>query len=508
MELLKRYGFWAGIILVFAGLIAHWIIGVWSTVPLILLILGGVLAVVGLITDWAHVRTFFGKQTTRYGMSSLAGTLIVLIILVFANLILHKFDWRVDTTAGGQYSLADQTVKVLKNLKKVVKVTVFDVEQHRDVMSDHMKEYQHYSSKFEWNYVDPDKQPQVAKQNNIKKLGTIVVESGGKTERVEDYSEQNLTNAMIKVTRNETKTVYFTTGHGEHGLDDESSSGYKKVADAIKEQNYVPKDLLLASADSIPGDASVVVVAGAQNSFFDKELNMLAQYIGKGGNVYFLLDPTPAQGFENFLKKYYFKVGDNIIVDASGLGRLFGTGPAVPLVNSYSDSPITKDFSLMTFYPLSRSVDIDIPPNAHNYTGKVIAHTGAHSWGETNLRQLNATGKVEQDPEDLSGPVPIAASMEVPKPGGSGKARLLVFGDSDFATNRYFDSQGNGNLFMNGVNWLLQDEDLISVRPKGPEDRRLQMTQSQVKLILILVIISLPIAILLIGGVVYWVRRR
>ncbi len=507
MELFKRYSFWSGLILVFVGLILYWILGVWGAAPLVPLFLGAGLVIAGAVLNWDNLQDLFSRQTTQYGMSSLAGTLIVLALLVLVNLVLSNFSYRTDTTAAGQYSLADQTVSVLKNLEQPVEVKAFLTQGNRRYVEDQLTEYAHHSSRFDWEIVDPDKRPEVAEAYNIRSLGQLVVEAGNRRETIDDYSEQNLTNAVIKVTRQETKTVYFTTGHGEHEISDDAESGLQQAVSAIENQNYVAKDLFLAGEDSIPGDASVVVIPGVQTELLEKEITMLTEYIENGGNVLFLLDPPPALGLSDFLANYYFEVGENIVVDMSGVGQLFGAGPTVPLVNNYGGHPITENFGVMTFFPLVRSVDVNLPSGATGYNGTVIARTNQRSWGETNIQRIRTESRANQDDEDLPGPVPIAAAMEVPSGGSPGNSRLVVFGDSDFATNRYFNSQGNGDLFMNSINWLLQDEDLISVRPKSPEDRRVNMSQSQVASVRILVVILLPILLLGAGGVVYWKRR-
>ncbi len=508
MELFRRYGFWAGIALVFIGLIIYWVASVWNALSLVPLILGAVLAVAGVIINRSTITHMLGRRTTQYGLSSIAGILIVMVILVLVNVILNNFNYRKDTTAGGQYSLADQTVKVLKNLDEEVNVTVFNTEGRRRGTEDRLGEYQHYSGKFNWEFVDPDKNPEIAKRYNVRSMGTIVVETENRSERIEEFTEQNLTNAIIKVTRDTTKRVYFITGHDEHQIDDSGESGYKNAADAIKGQNYEVEKLFLAGQDSIPADASVVVMAGPRTQVLNAELNILAEYIGEGGNVFFLLDPEPGQGLEDFLSKYYFDVGNNIVVDMSGMGRIFGTGPSVPLVQNYGDHTITEGFGVMTYFPLTRSVQTNVPQGERGYSGSVLARTSNSSWGETNLERVRSSQQADRDEDDVQGPVPIAAAMEVPQAAGSGSGRLVVFGDSDFATNRHFNNQGNGDLFMNSLNWLLQDEDLISVRPNQPEDRRVQMSQSQVKGVLILVVILLPVLLLVSGGVVYWVRQR
>lgn len=508
MDVLKRYGFWVGIALVLIGLVVQWILGVWGAPALIPLILGAILTVTGIAVNRTKVREIFGRQTTQYGLSSMTGVLIVIVLLVIVNLILSDINWRKDTTAAGQYSLAEQTVKVLRNLEEPVIVKAFDVETSRQFLEDRLEAYGDYSNNFEWEFIDPDKQPEIAQQYEIRSLGTIVIESGAKIERIDEYTEENLTNAIIKVTREETKQIYFTTGHGEHPLNESAETGMQNALNAIEQQNYVANEIFLAEQDSVPADASVVVIAGAETEFLEKELTLLRDFLLDGGNLMFLVDPEPKQGFTDFLQDYYFDIGDNIVVDRSGLGQLFGMGPAAPLVNTYTDHPVVDDFGVMTFFPLVRSVEVNVPDEASGYSGQVLAHTSENSWGETDIAPGQQQQEVGQDPDEMGGPVPVAAAMEAPVPGGTQNARILVFGDSDFATNRYYNAQGNGNLFMNGVNWLLQDEDLISVQPKSPEDRQIQLNQSQVRLVLILVIILLPVAILIGGGVVYWKRNK
>jgi len=507
MDLVKKYSFWSGIVLLFAGLIIYWIIGVWDVASVAPIGLGVILIASGVIFNRDAVKEIFGRRTTRYGLSSLTGTLIVLVLLVLVNVILSNFSFRKDTTAAGQYSLADQTINVLRNLEQPVEITAFEQEGSAGYLEDRLGEYAHYSSRFDWEIIDPDRRPEVAEQYGIQQFGEIVVESGARSEHIDEYSEQNLTNAVIKVTREVTKNVYFTTGHGEKPLSAQSETGLQTAVDAITNQNYVANELFLAGEDSIPGDASVVVVAGPQTEFLETEFTKISEYINNGGSVLFMLDPPPGQGLSEFLSQYYFEIGENIVVDNSGVGQLFGMGPTVPLVNNYTDHAVVADFGLMTFFPLVRSVGVDIPSDATGYTGQILAQTNQRSWGETDIQRIQTQSQAQQDENDVAGPVPVAAAMELTSPASSGQSRLVVFGDSDFATNRYFDAQGNGDLFMNALNWLLQDEDLISVRPKQPEDRRVNMTQSQVAGVRIFVVILLPILILGIGGYVYWKRR-
>ena len=192
-----------------------------------------------------------------------------------------------------------------------------------------------------------------------------------------------------------------------------------------------------------------------------------------------------------------------MVVDASGVGRLFGAGPTIPLVTNYSKHKITEKFSnVMTFFPLVRSVTPAIPA-VEGVTTEQLLTTNERSWGETNMKnpQVSFDEKV-----DLKGPVSIAV-VATKDAGDNKKSRLVVFGDSDFAVNGFFGAQRNGNLFTNTVTWLAQDENFISIKAKSPGDRPLTMTEAQGKLVSYVVLLLLPGSILA-AGVSVWVKRR
>ena len=273
---------------------------------------------------------------------------------------------------------------------------------------------------------------------------------------------------------------------------------------------------MLAEQDSIPSDCSVLVIAGPQSDFFQKELDMVDSYLEKGGKLLLMLDPGAANGFVKFLTFWGLDVGNDIVVDASGVGQLFGAGPTIPIVSQYEDHVLTKDFNVMTFYPEARSISkAEYAPKG--VTATELAKTSPRSWGETSSL---TSGKIAFDEgKDLQGPVNILAVVEKDAAKAAKKedkynlgtsttkARLIVFGDSDFASNSYFSVQGNGNMFMNSISWLAENEDLIAIRPRDPEDRRLNLTKKQSKMILYFGVILLPLVVFVIGIVVYRKRK-
>jgi ABC-type uncharacterized transport system involved in gliding motility auxiliary subunit len=457
-----------------------------------------------------------GKRSTRFGANALTMILIVLGILILINFLSTRHHRRFDTTAGNRFSLSDHTLKVLDGVDQEVTVTAF-IQGEDTALRDLLSEYAYANRRISFRFIDPDQEPNMAKVYEITRYGTIVVESGDKMERIDQRREEDLTNAILSVTREGRKVVCVLSGHGERDIDSDDPKGYSAVREALEDENYDVRRLILATEGEVPEDCTVLLLAGPEKAPLKGELEAIERYLDGGGTVMVLLEPHPASGLSDFLATYGLQVGEDLILDASGVGRLFGMGPAVPLVSQYETHAITEDFDLMTFFPTTRSVT-PAPAPPSDVTVQPLARTSPNSWGETEL----GTEKAQLDPEtDLPGPVTVAAAVEAgqaaAEPGResapadtAGKetaARLVVFGDSDFATNAYFATSGNGDLFLNAVNWLAQEEDLISVRPKDLEDRRVTLTPRQSRMTFIISVILMPLAALIAGAAV-WFRRR
>jgi len=308
---------------------------------------------------------------------------------------------------------------------------------------------------------------------------------------------------LMKIVKGEKKTIYFVQGHGEKSIDDGEKTGYSTAKAALEKENYVLKSLNLVQENKVPEDASVLVMIGPTSEPFPNELELIDGYLNKGGSVAILLDPPPqGAALSEFMKKWSIDVGNNFVVDASGVGRLFGAGPSVPLVTNYSNQKITERFKVMTFFPFVRSVTPAKTP-VSGITAEQLLASNERSWGETDLKS-NQAGFDEKN--DLQGPVSLAV-VATKDAGENKKGRLVVYGDSDFASNNAFGLQGNGNLFLNTVSWLAQDESFISIRPKNPEDRRLTMTERDGRLMSFVMLLFMPVGVL-IAGVSVWMKRR
>ena len=270
----------------------------------------------------------------------------------------------------------------------------------------------------------------------------------------------------------------------------------------MTKDGYKVSKLNLVREEKVPADASVVVIAGPTTEPFAEEMNKVDAYLNGGGSVLVMLDPPPAASLKDFTEKWSMTVGNNRVIDATGMGRLLGTGPGSPLLSSYGSHPIFDRFNLFTFFPLVRSVTPSKTP-VSGLMAESLLETSPQSWAEADL-QSNEVSFDEKT--DVKGPVSIATVVTKDAADGK-KTRLIVFGDSDFAINANFSNQGNGNLFINTVKWLARDENLISIKTKDPMDRPISMTESGGRTVGFVAVILLPVAALL-SGVTVWARRR
>ena len=510
-----------GLAIIAAAVISYSVQSIWNTYQTIAVVLGGALILVAVAVKSAEIRTSLGRRSARFGINSAVSVLFLAGILAFVNYLGAQHVKRVDTTTENLYSLSDQSVSVAQQVQQDLKVKAFYPGGEYAATKEMLDLYKGRNSKISYEFIDPDKQPQIAQQYSVTqygdfqnpmsgesfRYGTLILEMAGKTERIEKQSEpireEDVTNALMKIVKGEKKTIYFVQGHGEKSIDDGEKTGYSTAKAALEKENYVLKSLNLVQENKVPEDASALVMIGPTSEPFPNELELIDGYLNKGGSVAILLDPPPqGASLSEFMKKWSIDVGNNFVVDASGVGRLFGAGPSVPLVTNYSNQKITERFKVMTFFPFVRSVTPAKTP-VSGITAEQLLASNERSWGETDLKS-NQAGFDEKN--DLQGPVSLAV-VATKDAGENKKGRLVVYGDSDFASNNAFGLQGNGNLFLNTVSWLAQDESFISIRPKNPEDRRLTMTERDGRLMSFVMLLFMPVGVL-IAGVSVWMKRR
>jgi ABC-type uncharacterized transport system involved in gliding motility auxiliary subunit len=480
------------------------------------------------LSQWREIAKLFAHRQARYGTLAGVSIAVVVAILTAINYIGAKQNKRWDLTANKQFSLSDQTRNVLGKLDSPMQIRVFAKDADFQTYRDKLKEYEYASKKLTTEYIDPDKKPALAKQNQIQQYGTLVLDYKGRSERVTSDSEQDLTNGIIKVVSGQQKKVYFTQGHGERDTASSERDGYNGIASALGRENYTVDKVVIAQTSTVPDDAAVVIVAGPRTDFFAPEIDALKMYLAKGGKLLLEVDPpegknTPAQpNLIALAHDWGIDLGNDVVVDASGVGRLIGADFTVPVSATYPSHPITQRFTnLLTAYPLARSVSA-VSGGVGGHTAQSFVETSPRSWAETDVQGVLA-GKppeFEQGKGDKQGPVSIAAAVSAavttadaakPGPGAADQpkpeTRVAVVGDSDFGANNVLGVAGNRDLFMNIVGWLSQQENLISIRPKEADDRRITLTATQQNNITLLTLLVIP-ACIFGSGIYTWWRRR
>jgi ABC-type uncharacterized transport system involved in gliding motility auxiliary subunit len=491
-----------------------------------------------ILSQWRDVARSFSGRNARLGSLAAASVVVVLAILVAINYLAKRHNKRWDWTAAQQFSLSDQTKKVLHGLQRPMKIRVFAKPEEFNRFRERLDEYQYESKQLNVEYIDPERKPTVANQDKVTQMGTVVLEYDGRTERVTSDTEQALTNGLIKVIQGKQTKLYFIQGHGERSSDDSERTGYSSIAGLLASENFATDKLVLAQQRQIPADATVVVIAGPKEDFFPAEIEALKAYLAKGGKVLFLLDPRERADSPELtnlvalLKDWGIEVGDNVVinvpsdvqlkegeaVDVGALASLPNSDGTFVLAAKYDQHPIIQGFRILSAYRLVRSVTA-APAGSNGRTAQNLVETTETSWAETDLKRLTSSGQVAREPAkgDKGGPISIAAAVAAPlaqatppdpkAPQDAPETRIAVFGDSDFASNGLLGFQGNHNLFMNAVNWLAQQENLISIRPRDPQDRRVTLTARQQSLIRLLAIFVIP-GVILAAGVQTWWRRR
>lgn len=508
-----------GAVLVVAGGIAWSITGAMGAVPLALIWAGLLGVLLFFYVNFSAIRGFIASRSTRHGVNMAFMIVVFVAIMGIVAAMSVRYKARFDLTGTGRYSLSPQTVKILKSLDRDVEAIAFyrSDERTRQAMYDLLTEYSYHSPRFRFWFVDPDKKPMEAAKYEVTSYRTTLIRSAGNQEVVGMETEGKVTTALIRVLTDEVKTVYFLTGHGEKTIKDTERPGFSAALAAIEKENYRVQELLLVGEERVPADAAALVIAGPRKDLLPGELEKIATYIEGNGNVLFMLDPGPTPELAGFLKGYGFEIGRDIVVDKGS--RMIGANYLFPVVMDYNPKHlISRDFGLVTFFPIARSVRIAEDPAKGAYN---LAKTGASSWAMT--RGQIDEDNVEFNPEkDERGPinlvsVAVTANGKVEAqqpPNGAGTngirrwGKIAVFGDSDFASNAHFGLMGNKDFFLNTINWLTEETALISVRSKEPGPTPLALTETQGRIAFWLSVIIAPSLAVAVGVGALARRRR
>lgn len=483
------------------------------------------------------------SRQAKSGSYMVAYILVFAAILVAVNYLGVRYNKTYDATENKLYSLSDQSVKILNGLEQDLKIYYFDQAHSFERVRGSLVQYENASSRVSVSYVDPDSRPELAREMNVRTYGTIYVEYAGNREEANSTSEEDITNAIIRAKKGQEKTACFLTGHGEADPEDSDREGFAGAKDETEDANYKTQTISLLENPEVPQDCTLVVVAGPANDYLEPEIDILKKYVESGGRMVFMLDYEKSPRLVEMLGSWGIRVKDDLIIDLSGIGQLFGGGPLTPLVAQYEPHAITDVMgNAATFFPMSRTVE---PGDfVDGWTASKLFSTTAGSFATEDFEVVE--GELRRNPDkETEGPISVgvAATFEVPSEAPSGDAenedaenedaegeddededaetdaaasdddaeekqgRVVVVGTSGFAKNNFLGRGSNLDLFLNILNWLSSDEDLISIRPKDPEDTPLDLSSSDMSRLFFLTVVGFPLVIIA-AGINAWWRRR
>jgi ABC-type uncharacterized transport system involved in gliding motility auxiliary subunit len=511
---------WGGVVLVVAAVAIRLFRPEWQPWSQRLALAGLIVVILYAITQWRDIGRSFQGKGAKYGSIAIGSVLVFLAIVVGINWIANRQNKRWDLTEGSQFSMSDQTRQVLTSLKEPVKVQTFytpdvDLQSIRDVFD----EYAYLTGQFTVEYIDALKSPAIAQQEGVTSVPLAIMRYRDRTERVQRIDEQSVTNALKKLMEGQAKKIFAIQGHGERDITDSSAQHYSTLVAEVKNDNFEVLAHNLPQQMKVPDEATIVMVAGPTIDYLPQEIDLLRGYLNRGGKLWLMLDPPtkvddkPLTNLLGFAREFGIDVGTNIVLDASGLGQAFGAGPQIPLaMPAPGGHPITRNLRVVTAFPLARSITVQ--SGASGKYPQLVAQTGQNGWAEADLKTVMVDGRPEPDgPGDIPGPVGVMAAVSWTPTntsaanGTPSEARLVVVGDSDFLANRFLGVQGNLDMGLNIANWLAQQEDLISIRPRDPEDRRIELTADQQVIVFWGTIAVIPLLLAATGLRIWWKRR-
>ncbi|MGD1090798.1 MAG: GldG family protein [Bryobacteraceae bacterium] len=455
-------------------------------------------------TSWMKARQ------TKFTLYTIVYVLVVFAVVSTVNFLANRYNKSYDSTSNKQFTLSDQTIKIAKNLKQPVTIAYWDQSSKFEGARDLLDRYKNLSSNIKVEYDDTDKKRTQAIAEGVKTLGTIFVKVGNKRQEAKALTEEDITGAMVTALKGGERTACFVLGSGEHSLTDSDRMGYSGVKEDLEKNNYKTETVKLLEKPEIPKDCTVLVVGGPKHDYIQPEVDAIKNFVENGGRALIMVDPplkfSREQTDDNepltkVLESWGVTADKDLVLDTSGVGELFQMGPEAPLVTAYEDHAIVRDMKdTATGFPISRSLEVK---NGDKTTVSKLFETTENSFATTNL----SSPEIRQSKTDKKGPLVLGAAGTYTTGKEDGNGRFVVVGCSSWIANFFLRFNGNRDLFLNMMNWLSSDEDLISIRPKEQTDRRLTMNARQMTMIFYESVLAIPL-IIVVAGVGVWWRRR
>ena len=432
--------------------------------------------------------------------------LFVLLLLLLVGLLGYlgrenSIQW--DISQNGRNTLSQGSVEVLQKMDGPVTVTVYATAQDarlgdiRKIISDFLMLYQRIKPDFTLTFIDPTEHPKVTQEAKIKVNGEMVVTFNGRSEHLTIVNEQVFTNLLIRLVRSGEKLVMDLSGHGERKLDGHANHDLGEFGKQLSMKGFKTGALNLAIAQDVPANASVLIIASPQVDLLKGEVDKILAYIARGGNLLWLIDQESLRGLQPLAEKLGLTLTPGVVVDPQA--QQLKSPITFALGVNYGQHPVTRNFNNITVFPFARQISLN---ESKEWNSVSLVEVAQNGWVETGKLENNVTFDKMYD---VAGPVSIAAALN--RTLQDREQHVVIIGSGHFLANSYLGNGSNLDFGINLINWLVDDENLITIQPRTTLDSNLTMSKFALTVIAISFLIVLPL-FFLIGGVTVWWRRR
>lgn len=451
-----------------------------------------------------------GKTRKQLVLQNLVYYALLVVMFGLLAWLSTRYSAHGDWSAGGRNSLSEASRAVLEQLPGPVAVTAFVGEDEitRRAIRELLARYRRHKRDLTLEFINPDTNPAKVRTQGINSAGELLIDYRGKTERLQQLSEQTLTNALQRLARGEERWIVFLSGHGERDPYGQANHAFSEFTRRLTDKGFHVQSLSLPESGVIPDNTDVLAIADPRTDYLPGETRLVNEYLEAGGNLLWLAEPGKLDGLQPLADTLGFALLPGTVVDAAT--QSFGISrPDFALVLNYPHTPITPDFAQFTLFPQAAGLDVRTQ-NPLGLKSQPFLQTLPRSWTETG--PIEGTINFDENTDETSGPVTLGVSLKRALDGKTSdtshrEQRVVVVGDSDFLSNAYLGNGGNLELGLNIFNWLSHDDRFIEITPLSAPDTQLQLTDIQVAAIATLFLIALPLGFVATGAVI-WLKRR
>jgi ABC-type uncharacterized transport system involved in gliding motility auxiliary subunit len=446
-----------------------------------------------------------GRRLQLFVHHGLFAVLLVALVTLLAYL---AYEHRVerDLTQAGRNTLSAATLDVLGRLDAPVRITAYAMAKdtrgdnvHRRI-ENFLRPYQRIMPGLSLTLVDPREHPKAASAAGVRAPVELVVEYKRRTEHLTEFTEQAFANLLMRLARGAERLVLWLDGHGERKLNGIANHDLGDFGRQLLQKGFRVNSVNLAAAQEMPANAALLLIASPQTGVTGAEVQKIRRYLSNGGNLLWLIDPEPLRGFQPVAEELGLVLMPGVVVDPRATEFKASPAFAVGTSAGYGPHAVTATLSLNTLFPYSREIGTI---ESDEWRVTPLVEVAPRGWVETG----SVDGALDFDKNrDIPGPVTIAVALE--RTVNDKAQRIAVFGNANFLSNTYVGNGGNLDLGVNLANWLVGDDDLITIQPRSSADSRLNIGQFGLYLIAFSFLFVLPFAFVITGVVIWWRRRN